>query len=310
MGWKWKLDQLWTDENSPLKSLRSGSFGKWFKAKTTLPNVDAARIAQRRLTLVYGLCAYMVHVAQADGAFDERERSLIRQICLELNTELETGLGVEDISNLIDIAMNSKHAIPKIIHEAKGDLKLRYALLRYAWRVAARDGHITELEFQNIINLGGEMRAGGQEMLAASAPFYRPKGDAAVRRAATDTLDLPPTATPEEIENRFRELTLKYHPDLYKHVSDDIRALIHEKFTIISKAHAELIKRQEKHIYYAKFPHQQRTFSAVRNDEIECFFCHAIWRLPDAEFQSEDLRCGECQALLFFEADLADIFIH
>jgi hypothetical protein len=86
--------------------------------------------------------------------------------------------------------------------------------------------------------------------------------------------------------------------------------LICEKFTIITRAHAELLRGEQGTVYYGKCPNQEKTVSVVQGDVVECFFCHAVWRLPRKEFNPEQIRCGECQALLFFEADLADLFIH
>ena len=262
-----------------------------------------------RLTILYALGAYMVHVARADEIFHEKERALIREILAELNQELQTGLSLEDLVNLMDLAEQSRHAIPIILREARQDDALRYALLRYAWRVAARDGGINELEFHRIIELGKEMGASNQELVGSSAPYYRAQGERAVRSSALKTLELGDKATAQQIEDRYRELSFKFHPDNHPQASVDLRKLLCEKFAVLGRAYAELARREAGPIFYGKAAGEPRAVSATPGLKVECFFCERKWQLPEGGFSRQHVRCGNCQALLLFESDLTDIFL-
>jgi DnaJ like chaperone protein len=54
--------------------------------------------------------------------------------------------------------------------------------------------------------------------------------------------DLSPDASREEIEARYKELALQYHPDRVAHLGEELRTLAHEKMIEIQRAYEVLLR--------------------------------------------------------------------
>jgi hypothetical protein len=54
--------------------------------------------------------------------------------------------------------------------------------------------------------------------------------------------DLKPDASREQIEARYKELALQYHPDRVAHLGEELRTLAHEKMIEIQRAYEVLLK--------------------------------------------------------------------
>ncbi len=54
--------------------------------------------------------------------------------------------------------------------------------------------------------------------------------------------NLPHNASRDEIEARYKELALQYHPDRVAHLGEELRTLAHEKMVHIQQAYESLIK--------------------------------------------------------------------
>jgi DnaJ-domain-containing protein 1 len=57
-----------------------------------------------------------------------------------------------------------------------------------------------------------------------------------------EVFDLPKNASRDEIERRYKELALQYHPDRVEHLGDDLKKLAHEKMIQIQAAYQQLLK--------------------------------------------------------------------
>lgn len=57
-------------------------------------------------------------------------------------------------------------------------------------------------------------------------------------------LEIPPTATIEEIKRAYRQQANRYHPDKVAHLGEEFQALAKEKFQEIQQAYEELLRRK------------------------------------------------------------------
>ena len=57
-----------------------------------------------------------------------------------------------------------------------------------------------------------------------------------------EVFDLPKTVSREDIERRYKELALQYHPDRVEHLGADLKKLAHEKMIQIQAAYQQLLK--------------------------------------------------------------------
>jgi hypothetical protein len=85
-------------------------------------------------------------------------------------------------------------------------------------------------------------------------PPSQPRGAQSEANASNSTTEPPPSdpytlfnlradASREEIEARYRELVLQYHPDRVAHLGEELRTLAHEKTIEIQQAYQVLLRR-------------------------------------------------------------------
>ncbi|MCH8807430.1 MAG: DnaJ domain-containing protein [Planctomycetes bacterium] len=258
--------------------------------------------------VLYSVAVFLAHIAKADGFVDPREVKLIRDVLLELNQEIQGGLNRDERERLASHALSSNEGIETLLFEARRSEDLRIALLRYAWRVAAKDGTISSDELRWIVSVGLEMGFNHDELRWASVPYYRPAKEDERRLAAAQSLGLTVDASSEEVKSVYRSLALKYHPDRHPTVSSELKQLATEKFAAISDAYRLLSEPNEKPLLYG-LACDVDMVSTVRNgDVVRCLFCTLKSRLPEARHH-DSARCPKCQCLLLFASDIAEVLL-
>ncbi len=63
-------------------------------------------------------------------------------------------------------------------------------------------------------------------------------------RTPYDILEIPPTATLDEIKQAYRRQANRYHPDKVAHLGEELQQLAREKFQEIQGAYEELLRRK------------------------------------------------------------------
>lgn len=94
-----------------------------------------------------------------------------------------------------------------------------------------------------------------QAQIIAEAPTFNDE-DNAPNNSGTqasknyyDILRLAKNATTEEIKKAYKDLAKKYHPDLYSHLADDLRAEAEKRFKEINEAYQTLADPQKRRDY-------------------------------------------------------------
>jgi len=62
--------------------------------------------------------------------------------------------------------------------------------------------------------------------------------------SAYKILEVPKSATDEEVKKAYHKMAIKYHPDKVAHLGDDVRRAATEKFQKLSGAYEEIKKRR------------------------------------------------------------------
>lgn len=79
-----------------------------------------------------------------------------------------------------------------------------------------------------------------------TATSQTPPSQPASKKGPSDPYELfqiPKTATREQIDARYKELALQYHPDRVAHLGEELRKVAHEKMIAIQAAYDTLSKR-------------------------------------------------------------------
>jgi DnaJ like chaperone protein len=131
-------------------------------------------------------------------------------------------------------------------------------ILQFLFGLAGADGnystaevmtiqHISDLigisrgDFESIKTMymgwsrGGAYTYSGSYSTTSSAPIYDLDNDYRI-------LEIPSTATNDEVKSNYRMLAKKYHPDKVNHLGEDIRKAAEVKFTKLNQAYERIKK--------------------------------------------------------------------
>lgn len=190
---------------------------------------------------------------------------------------------------------------------ASQDAGIRTLLISCAFRLACsgKSPNLNELNW--IREIGYEMGLTDDDLNINALPFIRHHGRKKDSIQARGILGVSPEATQEEIKERYREMSRRYHPDKHASADEALRELASERFAAISSAYSQLVSKESVELFGVS---TEKTDIVVpeTKDIVRCFFCTQKCRLPDLSHLNT-ARCPACQRLLLFERDHALIFI-
>jgi len=256
-----------------------------------------------RLKEVVG--AYLARFAQDCGSFDGRERELIADLCQEVTVEGPS-------RDIVLLSLNSwardDKAFGELLQVAQASREFRVRFLVLAWRVAARDHSITDIERGWIYRFNEAAGGAEEDFLLACIPYDRSECDSDRNLAqASELLGVAHGATPDQIKQRFRELSVEYHPDHHASAAPALRKLAARELAKLSEARDLLLNGAEI-TWYCKFPAVSSLSVATERAIVECFLCGQKCRLPHKPNFST-VRCPKCQALLLFNQEIGNVVL-
>ena len=57
-------------------------------------------------------------------------------------------------------------------------------------------------------------------------------------------LEVPPTASNDEVKKAYRQMAVKYHPDKVSHLGEDVRLAAEHKFKMVNEAYEKIKKER------------------------------------------------------------------
>lgn len=118
------------------------------------------------------------------------------------------------------------------------DASSRLQLLHYLFQLAKSDGLVHGKEVELITRIATRMRISTAEFNSIRSMFV-----SQTRESAYAILDVPPTATDEEVKKAYRRMAVKYHPDKVSHLGDEHQRMAKEKFQSLTEAYDQ-VKRE------------------------------------------------------------------
>lgn len=303
MAWGWKLAGalLGGSLGGPLGAGVGAIIGHFFDAASAQSDED-----RTKATALYCVALFLGRVAHADGRIDPRERQLAYSIVRELADNLGVSQPDPWIRSLVDLAFESFVGLDAVLAAGRSNEEFRAVLIRYGWRIAAKDGRITNEEVEFLVRAAQAMGASEAEIYAHGLLYYRSDEADEERRRASHTLGVPYDASQEQVKRAYRELAMKYHPDRHATAPDELRQLAAERFAAIHQAYQVLTEGPGARLLYGLDPATGYLCTMGDDDIAQCFLCGAKCRLPQTRYQAW-ARCGKCQALLLFEQEIAEL---
>lgn len=211
---------------------------------------DVVGVLNKRYPVKLAQCALplIVAAAKADGNFRTLEREFVRVSAHRLFDGAVASSWVDD--------MIDAHAASELQSDQRDDLLRdmnlfsseveRWAVLQVCAAVMWRDGVVGPGERKFIESLGRDFRLPAElvaEML--DPPVKKPQPETSIvkddeKTAALRVLGLSATCTAEHIEERFKVLALKLHPDRMIHADPVAREAATKRFVEVNEAYQSL----------------------------------------------------------------------
>jgi len=133
-------------------------------------------------------------------------------------------------------------------------------------------------------------------------------GEKMSKETAYEILELNPGASAKEVKDKYRELSLEYHPDRHENSSARQKRLNEQQFRQISDAF-ELLStegncRYSTDDWLSLHENGKALITPKAKQVVHCFTCETKARLP-ASKHWDTTRCPDCQTLLVMPTIIA-----
>lgn len=119
------------------------------------------------------------------------------------------------------------------------DKSSKLQLLHYLFQLAKADGVVHGREVETITRIADRMRISAADFNSIKAMFV-----SQTRESAYEILEVPSTATDEEVKKAYRRMAVKYHPDKVSHLGEEHQRMANEKFQRLTEAYDQVKKER------------------------------------------------------------------
>ena len=175
-------------------------------------------------------------VIKADGKQDQRELDYVRQQFVSM-------YGKERANNAFRLFKNiSSQKIPLrqvcLQIQQMMDHASRLQLMHFLFGIAKADGMVTADEEKTIYTIAGYLGISSRDYESIKSMFYNSSDN------AYKILEIPKSATVDEIKKAYRNMAKKYHPDKVIHLGKEHQKGAEEKFRQVQEAYEQLQKER------------------------------------------------------------------
>lgn len=177
------------------------------------------------------LLVLIAAIMKVDGRVVKSELDSVKRVLLANYGEEGTLEALQILKGLLE--QNIEVAPIAMQCGANLTYSMRLQLLHILYDIAAVDGEVNVQETDLLQRIGGYMRLSEQDMASILAMFTR-KTNA---EWAYDVLEIPSTATDDEVKRAYRRMAMKYHPDKVSTLGDEAKLAATEKFRKVKEAY-------------------------------------------------------------------------
>ena len=204
------------------------SSGFWSKQR-----VQTTRPAAFQLNLL----ALAATVIKADGAVKKQELQFVRNFFI-------TNYGPQNANSIFERfnaeVKKEKQNIPELtrIFNQSTLYETRLQILHFLFGVANADGSISQPELSKVEQIAAALGIRPHDLESIKAMFIK------ATDSAYKILDIPQTATNEEVKKAYRAMAKKYHPDKLQSKDPALVKGAQEKFQKVQEAYEAIQKER------------------------------------------------------------------
>jgi DnaJ like chaperone protein len=241
---KWIGGGLGWALGGPLGALFGFAVGSMFDGVETAPSTRSYsdphyQTSYRHQTthddFVMSLLALSAAIMKADGSVKKSELNYIKNFFTQQFGAAKTSEAMVLLRDLLKKDIPLRDVSEQIRYNMEHALRLQ--LLHYLFGIAQADGHVDSSEVNLIHTISGYLGINQKDYDSILGMFYKD-----VSHAYT-VLEIPETASDDEVKKAYRKMAVKYHPDKVTHLGDEFRLAAKEKFIKVKDAY-ELIKKE------------------------------------------------------------------
>lgn len=195
------------------------------------PRLNSGR-AQRTTAgdLNMALVVLIAALMKADGTVKQSELDHVRKFFVRQ-------FGTDHAKQLLIVLRDVlKREIPT--HEVRMQIRMNMAhpvrlqLMHYLIGLAHADGHVDRTEFDLLQRIAHDLGISDKDLGSLSAMFR--KADPV---SAYKILEIPETATDDEVKKAYRRMAMRFHPDKVAQLGEEVQKAAGEKFKKVQEAY-------------------------------------------------------------------------
>lgn len=176
-------------------------------------------------------------VIKSDGRTEQRELDFVRDQFIQMFGTEKANESFRLFKELVRKDMQPKPVCDQIRrHMAYAG---RLQLVHFLFNIAKSDGHVNQAEVRFIAELAGYLYVSQQDFNSIAALFQVREDPV---KSAYAVLEIPVSATDEEVKKAYRRMAMKHHPDKVANLGEDAQRGAREKFLGIQEAYERIAK--------------------------------------------------------------------
>lgn len=180
------------------------------------------------------LCSIVI---KADGKVSQRELDYVRQYFLQTYGKQKANAIFRNFNEIIKKREISAQRICAYL-TPRTRYEVRLQLLHFLFGIANADGAVGSAEVNKIREIAGYLRVALRDFESIKAMFIREADN------AYKILEIPKSASDEEVKKAYRRMAKKYHPDKVITEDEAIRKGAEEKFKEVQRAYERIQKER------------------------------------------------------------------
>lgn len=175
-------------------------------------------------------------IIKADGRIDDRELNYVRSQFVSMYGKERANHAFKLFKGIMNKKISARQVCLQIRQHMPHASRLQ--LIHFLFGIAKADGHVSEIEVDEIRKISGYLYINSYDFESIKAMFYDDTN------ASYTILEISKTATNEEVKKAYRKMAKKYHPDKLTNLGEEHLKGAKEKFQKIQDAYEKIKKER------------------------------------------------------------------